>query len=106
MFALLLGNTLHRYGNCDFIIGSVAEIERLWSFADAYLDGDRNKTTPLLFEAMIFLRYNREFWNEKTIVKALKIVKENRMSARSSGMVAEDDLYVETHDLNEEITAP
>jgi len=40
------------------------------------------------------------------IVKALKIVKENRMSARSSGMVAEDDLYVETHDLNEEITAP
>ena len=55
---------------------------------------------------MIFLRYNREFWNEKTIVKALKIVKENRMSARSSGMVAEDDLYVETHDLNEEITAP
>ena len=49
----------------------------------------------------IFLRHNREFWNEKTIVRALKIVKENRISARASGMVAEDDFYMETHD-NEE----
>ena len=51
-----------------------------------------------MLEAVIFLQCNREFWNEKTVVKVLKIVKENRMSARASGMMAEDDFYMEMHE--------
>ena len=90
----LLGNANHCYGNCDFITGSAAEVECLWSFADTCLDGHRNKTAPIIFEAMIYSCYTREFW--KTVVKALKIVKENRTSSRSTGMAAEDDLCAET----------
>ena len=42
-----------------------------------------------------FLQHNYKFSSEKVVVKALKIVKENRMPIRSSSMMKEDDLCVE-----------
>ena len=40
-----------QWHNANFILRSVAEVERLWSTADRVLDGKRNRTSPLLFEA-------------------------------------------------------
>ena len=94
---IVSSNTTFDYGNCKFILGSVAEVERLWSMVDAYLDGKRNKTTQLLMEALVFLRLNRQFWDDKTILEAYKIVKNENASTRFNGMIEEDDLYGVTH---------
>ena len=81
------------YGNVDFVKGSVAEVERLWSVADRYVDGSRNSTSPLLMEAMIFLKFNKDFWDEKTIVDAYKIACDDDLSNRIQELVLEDDFF-------------
>ncbi len=40
--------------DCDFIPGSVAEVERLWSLAKYVLMDHRRQMTPRLFEALVF----------------------------------------------------
>ncbi len=47
-----------RYINCDFIFGSVAEVERLWSLAKYIIADTRKSTSPLVFEAILFLKVN------------------------------------------------
>ena len=51
------------YVNCDFILGSTACVERLWSIAKEILHGPRNRTSPIMVEALLFLRENRRHWS-------------------------------------------
>ncbi len=46
------------YIGCNFILGSVAEVERVWSIAKYVLSEQRRGMTPQMFEAIMFLRYN------------------------------------------------
>ena len=39
--------------------------------------------------------------NKRTVGRASKIVKDKRMNAQASGLIAEDGAHAETHDLNE-----
>ena len=39
--------------NCDFILGSPAEVERLWFIATNVLT-DEQKTLPLMMETVLF----------------------------------------------------
>ena len=64
-----LNNT---YVNCDFIAGSVAEVERLWSLAGHILTDESMSTTPT--NAMLFLKVNKRFWDETTVQKAMDAV--------------------------------
>ena len=41
-------NDVQDYGCLEFILGSVAVVERLWSIADNLIDGACNKITTLL----------------------------------------------------------
>ena len=54
-------NNNYNYGNCNFILGSAAEVERLWSVADRIIDGNRSSTSPLLMEAILFLKKTEGF---------------------------------------------
>ena len=49
------------YGNIDVILGSATVVEQLWSIADAIVDGERNKISPLLVKDLLFLRENRSY---------------------------------------------
>ncbi len=55
-----------RYVNCDFMLGSVAEVERLWSLANYILPDTRKSTSRLTFEAVLFLKVNANYCNEHT----------------------------------------
>lgn len=55
------------YMNCDFILGSVAEVERLFSFYKYFLTQNRRSSTPQLFEAIVFLKLNERFWNSHIV---------------------------------------
>jgi hypothetical protein len=46
------------YVNCNFIFGSAAKVERLWSMGKRILRYDRSSMTPFVFETMLFLKVN------------------------------------------------
>lgn len=50
-----------QYVKCNFIIGFVAEVERLWSIASYVLAENRRYITPQMFEAFMFLEFNDSF---------------------------------------------
>jgi hypothetical protein len=61
--------------NCDFIYGSAAEVERLWSICSNILTDQRKGMTPQLFEAIVFLKQNHRFWDASTVAKAMVMAK-------------------------------
>ena len=50
----------------DYVIGSAAVVERLWSVARYILTTNRSSLSPVLFEALLFLRSNRTLWDVRT----------------------------------------
>ena len=67
------------YINCEFIVGSVAEVERLWSKARALLRGDDRPLTLITFEAILFLRQNESFWDLTSVIEAMSEMRSNRV---------------------------
>ncbi len=65
--------------NCDFILGSVAEVERLWSLAKYILADTRKCTSPLAFEAVLFLKVNANYWNEHTVQLSMSRARSQRV---------------------------
>ena len=49
----------NNHGNCDFVLGSSVEKERLMSIVDRHVDKCRNWDTPILMEVMVFLRMSK-----------------------------------------------
>ena len=64
------------YCNCDFILGSAAEVERLWSHAELIMRDNRRHISPILFEALLFLKVNRRFWGASLVEEAHGAIKE------------------------------
>jgi hypothetical protein len=60
----------NEYIRCDYILGSVAEVERLWSLARHVLTYDRMSTSPRHVEGLLFLKVNSRFWDESTVEEA------------------------------------
>ena len=61
------------YVNCDFILASSAEVERLWSLAARVLSLSRASMFPITLEAIIFLKYNSEWWGMADVQEALRM---------------------------------
>ena len=86
--------------NLDHILGSVAEVERVWSWARYVLTTQRAMMAPVLFEAIMFLNFNRDLWDEKTVQlvydlftkdKHDEYAKENvRKAAKEAADIADD----------------
>ena len=55
------------YQNVDYICGSVAEVERLWSLCKYILLNTRSRITPHLFEALVFLKVNYDYWDAASV---------------------------------------
>jgi len=75
------------YRNCDFILGSVAEVERLWSVCNALLSDNRKRMSPLVFESIVFLKENRSYWSQSIISKAIEAHRNGELSR----LLAEDN---------------
>jgi hypothetical protein len=66
----------------DHVIGSAAVVERLWSVARYILTTNRSSLSPVMFEAVLFLRSNRTLWDVRTVQRALLAVREDQKSDR------------------------
>ena len=80
------------YQNVDYICGSAAEVERLWSLCRYILTNQRSRMTPNLFEVLVFLKVNHDYWDARSVqlayTKAL-----NSQSDKVEAMIDEDEAY-------------
>ena len=66
--------------------GSAAEVERVWSMAGHVLTKHRSSMSPLVFELIMYLKYNSRLWGLADLVEANKrrkqesVVSKNRLS--------------------------
>jgi hypothetical protein len=59
------------YVECGYILGSVAEVERLWSLAKYVTPHHCQKMHPVNVEAQMFLKINYSYWNVGSVYDAL-----------------------------------
>ena len=83
------------YVNSDFIIGSVAEAERLWSEARHVLTAIRSVTAPATFEAIMLLKKNPTVWNGKLTARAYNIIKDEGKVNREKGIKKANEQEIE-----------
>jgi hypothetical protein len=70
------------YRKCDFILGSAAEIERVWSAAEK-----GPKSSPFQHPSIFALEYTlppveQKYWSRFTVSESIKLVKEEDSSKR------------------------
>jgi hypothetical protein len=64
------------------VLGSAAEVERVWSMAGHVLTEHRASLSPLVFELIMYLKYNSRLWGLAEVVKANK----NRKDLTQAGV--------------------
>ena len=68
-------STLHsKYSSAKHsVLASASEAERVWSMADClYANKRRSAMSPVLFECIMFLKYNQRLWGLADVVEANK----------------------------------
>ena len=63
---------ISKYGSAkNTVLASAAEAERVWSMADAVYANKRGSSlSPLIFQRIMFLKYNERFWGLADVVEA------------------------------------
>lgn len=61
------------YIDCNFIFGSAAQVEQMWSQAKYILSQQRSRMSPILFETILYLKINDRFWDKKTVHEAISM---------------------------------
>eukprot|EP00986_Skeletonema_menzelii_P018329 scaffold26626_cov178-Skeletonema_menzelii.AAC.7 len=75
--------TESEYVNTDHLLASAAIVECLWSKFDALVPQRREGMSPLLIEAILFLKENCDLWSIEDIREALRRVKANEKAQRT-----------------------
>ena len=70
------------YTNCDFILGTAVEVERLWSLAKGILTDNRRGMSTLMVQTILFLKENRELWTDTMVYDCIGNVKKNAGNER------------------------
>ena len=72
------------YGNVSIFLGSCAEVERVWSFAKFILTNTQANMTPLMFETVLFLKYNWSYVTLDMVQRAITDVRTENFNTRRS----------------------
>ena len=89
------------YQNVDYVCGSASEVERLWSLCKYILTNTRSRMTPNLFEALVFLKVNYDYWDAASVQVAYTNALNGLQSDRIVAMVEEDEEYAANFDEDE-----
>ena len=81
------------------VLGSAAEVERVWSIAGHVLTEHRASLSPLVFELIMYLKYNSRLWGLAEVVKANK----NRKDLTQAG-VARCAIQDKVNEMKKEIS--
>lgn len=61
-----------QYIDCSFCVATSNTVERLFSACKHVLTDEQKCMSPIMFEALIFLKINKEFWDLTMVAKAMK----------------------------------
>ena len=91
--------------NLDHVLGSAAEVERVWSIARYVLTTQRSKMTPVVFEAIMFLKFNRDLWDEKTVQLAYDLFTKDKHDeyVKTKLEKAAEEMKNQEDDMQEEV---
>ena len=64
--------TREKFIDCSFCVATSNTVERLFSLCKYVLTDQRKCMSPIMFEALIFLKVNRELWDVSLVAKAMK----------------------------------
>ncbi|OWZ23187.1 hypothetical protein PHMEG_0001960 [Phytophthora megakarya] len=62
------------YEDLRYMLGTSASVKRGFSMAKGTMTDKRNRISPIMFEALMFLKPNTEFWDSRLFEKAVKDV--------------------------------
>lgn len=71
-------STKNEYMNLNFILGSCAKVERFFSAVKYFSTDIRSRMMPHLFEAICFLKANKDLWDATTFQEASNISRKKR----------------------------
>lgn len=74
--------TTNAYIDCRFIIGSAADVQRLWSEGKHILTDERNQTSPKMFGAILFMRKKETFQDNQLVYQAIHMVPSDKVEKR------------------------
>lgn len=63
------------YIELNFFLGYAAQVERLWSTGKYVLTDHRASMTPELFEPILILREDAQFWNLRLVAQSISKAK-------------------------------
>jgi hypothetical protein len=87
------GNTQSSYIDCRFLVATTNTVERLFSTSRSIMTYQRSKMSPIMFEAILFLKVNRAFWDLKTVVLAIKKTDESRNPIEPATLERDSDEF-------------
>ena len=62
----------NQYIDCSFCVATTNTVERLFSACKHVLTDGRKRMSPIMFEALVFLKVNKKFWDLPMVAKAMK----------------------------------
>lgn len=87
-----------QYRSADFVLGSSAEVERIWSTAKYILSDTRSKLKLLMFEAIMFLKNNSRLWGDQLVAEAIRCAKSERSKKRLDELSTQVEFEVDISD--------
>ena len=82
------------YINCNFVTGSAAVVESLWSMYDAFNTKRRRGMSPITVEMILFLKKNKDLWGIEDVAKANQNRLKNGRSERLEKKIAEHEEFM------------
>ena len=79
-----------KYANLNFIMGSAAVVEQLWSKSDCVYTKRRAGLSPLVFEMIMFLKENRDLWSVYDVAEANDRRKTKNRKSRAQQRIAKN----------------
>jgi len=70
------------YIDCDFILATAVDVERLWSLAKNLLTDKRRKMTTVMIQVILFLKENRNLWNDSMVYQSIYNCQQNATNRR------------------------
>lgn len=83
-----------KYIDTRFILGSVAIVKRLWSKANISIRNHRKSASPLLIEAILFLKINQKYWDLSDVCKSMARNRSDRVKQRMTEEQQMEDLNI------------
>ena len=89
------------YIDCDFILATAVDVERLWSLVKNLLTDKRRRMTTVMIQVILFLKENRNLWNDNMMYQSIHNCQRN---ATNRGRREKEKQFIEQQSMMQATT--